>query len=202
MRKPTFPSLTSIILILMLLPCGGMAENGRDGAREIVLAPGVSASQLGVVKQVMISFSGINPLQTRIFEDFLAHELMNLGIEVVERGKVENVIAEQVAAHEEESRAGTPKSHFINAVQVGRLIGADTIIIGTLIDTILQFGSAGDSKNYASGQKLQCLMTSAQFVSVASEKILVSFSFDYEEGRSLKDAARDIATGFGDRTGR
>jgi len=201
MKSPTLIVLVTFCIALISIPSAGMAQVADATGKEVVLAPGVTVSQLTSIRSAVVSLSGANSLHVRIFEDFIAHELMSMGIDVVERGKLEQVIARQVTKLEEESQEGEQPG-FVSTGEIGKLAGADIVIVGTLIDVVLQYGNSDESKNYMTGQKLQVAMTSAQFIEVRSEKTLISFAFDYGDGKNLRDAAQDITGAFGRLIGR
>lgn len=182
--------LLSITTVLMLPLHSGAQESTPDHAMS-ALAPGHTAKRLMTMKRVALFFNGVDPLHVRIFEDFLMLGLMNMGIEVVERDKIEKIIATQILKTEQNEEQN--KKGFVGSMDIASAAGADTIMVGNIIDTIIAQSKTDETgQNYTTRQKPEAFMATAHFVDVKSEKIIFTVALDYEDGQSLKKVGSDI----------
>jgi hypothetical protein len=176
-------------------------------------APGAQ-QRLRAARRAVILFTGADSLRTKVMEDVLAQDLMNAGIEVVSRSRVETLIAQKIGEEAPPAVAGdepdqkAPKAGSeqkaepprrplepIGACQVARAAGAQLVLIGTVLEdraAVVSAGKKGEDARVLE-QPIVVLTASIQVVDVESDAILLLLVGDWTSGRTIVEAAGDLA---------
>ncbi|HUT03712.1 MAG TPA: hypothetical protein VM163_07470 [bacterium] len=167
-------------VVLLVLACTGLwcaravgQESGREST--IVAASNDAGEKLRMLRTFALFVNGADRLLPMAMEDAIAIHLANMGKSVVSREKVESAVGDYLQQKEKEKSTQT-----VNAIQIGKAVGADSIIIGTMVVTTLD-----DNKPFV-------MIASFQFVEVASQRTLLRVLFEFGESKSLSAIAERL----------
>lgn len=125
--------------------------------------------KLKTVQTIAIFLNGNDSLLTRIVEDTIGIYLSNSGFMVVSREILEKAIVEKMAEKKRERKEGV-----INALEIGKAVNADSILIGTVIVK-------------STKQTLLIKVASFQLVDVINGNNLLSIVFEPKEDKSFSE---------------
>lgn len=162
--------------LLLLLACMGHS-NLLPAQEKGTIAPLISISKeakgrLKAGETIALFLNGNDPLLTRIIDDALTIHLTNAGFVVPNREVLEKSVGEQLARKRKEKAEGA-----INALEIGKIANADSVLIGTVI-----IGSGEQ-------QSLFVKVASFQLVDVERGRTLLALLFEFEKGKSFSEVA-------------
>lgn len=168
---------------------GGMEKKSVNAA----VSPGVTKEQLGQIKRVALIFgednSTIEPLNsgdlTDIMADNMTIEMMKLGYECVEKGKLKKCL-------EDQSLKINGTLNLEDAIKAGKNLGVQAIITGNVASSSSFQSSTGlISSKVTSGVQVK----SATLKIIEPEKgdTLMVVSINYKHGQNVDKAAKSMA---------
>jgi len=166
-----------IIFIATIIACIGVSTVSLAQKKDRVEFI-ISVSKEAKVKKVQtiaIFLNGNNSLLTRIEEDVLGIILTNAGFTVINREILEKAVGEQVAKKRKERKWGS-----VNALEIGKIVNADSILTGTVIIESNKKGLFSVS------------IASFQLVDVLSGKTLINIFFESKERISFSKIAMKV----------
>jgi len=193
---------------------GGAESGGGElgSAVKFALSP-MGREKLASARLGVVLFSGVESLRTRAMEDAVALELMNTGMEVVSRPRVETLLAEKLAetipvAPGKEGSDQKPDPSVrplepVGVVQIAKAAGAQFALIGTMLDerqrsALVSTGKPGQLLE----QPLVVVTVSIQVVDVESNSLLMVLLGHWPNGTSIPEAAQELASTLKARAGR
>ena len=166
-------SLLVIMIISAGLPINLFAQEKCDSSSLVALSRDTKV-KLKSGGKYAIFLSGNDALFTRIMEDALSIHLTNAGFAVASRERLEKTVGDEMNKKRKEKAEGA-----INALEIGKAVGADCIIIGTVIIEI------GEQSTFVK-------IASFQLVAVENEKTLISHLLESEKGKLISDTAKEF----------
>jgi len=130
--SPRVRCLQLALSALTILAVLGRAEPllAQERKAEVVLVSvsGDGKAMLKKARTALVVLSGNDSFLTRLLEDAVAIHLANSGLGVVSRVQVERASADESSAGKGSKAESTP-----SIAELGRRLGADAIVIGTLL---------------------------------------------------------------------
>ena len=161
------------ITIMILLACIGLSPSllaqEKGSASPIISIPQEARAKLKAVRTIAIFLSCNDVLLTRIVENAFAIHLTNAGFTVINREMLEKSVGEEVAKKRQEKSEGA-----INALDIGMVVNADSILTGTLII------ESGDQTLFL------VKVATVQLVDVTGGRTLINVLFESEKGQSFQ----------------
>lgn len=147
----------------------------KDEIKSIFFVSKEAKAKLKKVQTIAIFLNGNDSLRTRIGEDVLSINLANAGFTVISRETLEKAVGEQIAKKRKGEIGGV-----VNALEIGRIVNADVILIGTVIIE-------------SQKEKLFSVsIASFQLVDVLNGKTLINIFFESKEGISFTKIAKKV----------
>ena len=164
--------MKKLLKILIVISCIGFSTPLLAQEKNNVTVPFVISKEpkmkLKTGAKIAIFLNGNDVLLTRISEDALSIHLANAGFVPVNREKLEKIMGEHVIQKKKEKSEGA-----INALEIGKAVSAESIIMGTIIMEATEQTS------------LLVKIASFQLVDIASEKTLVNLLYESEKGQGI-----------------
>jgi len=220
LRRSVLPAVLAAGVLLVLSGarvCSAAAADEAAAVRSATAAGG--QERIRASRKVVVLFSGVDPLRTKVMEDALALELMSAGTQVVPRARVETIISEKVdAATRAMSEAlqaqdaaakvqaaqpagstprpapSLPAIEPVGAVQVATTAGAQIVLVGTMLEERRREGAAGGPLNAQVLQMPAVVVTaSLQVIDAETGSLLMVVTGQWPNGTGIPQAAAELA---------
>jgi len=170
MKKLIWALIISFVIFPLISFTEGMVDHSP-----ILAVKDNASSLLQNMKKAAIFLTGNDAILTRLAEDLLSINMLNKGYDVVNRETLEKVIGEQIALKKKNGEDET-----INALNIGKLVDANSVITGTVI------------LDYDEDGTFSSKLSSFQLISVDGVT-LISAVYELPEGKLFSEISKGFA---------
>lgn len=222
--------LATLSVLFLLVSCAPQSQSThtKSAASEVepenvktIRSTPVTADELKSIRRVAIFLSGSEAFYTTMLEDALSIDLQNLGFDVVNRLETENRVTKEWVDRyrdwysEYEGWYSLPdsiKRQLLppkasdelevgkNEVEIGKLVGADAVLTGTILEGRQQYTNMKEGSG-AGAEKIVITAVSLQLINVKKEEVLLELLIGYRHGVSIPYVSKDVMRFLSDKMG-
>lgn len=154
-----------------------------------VIRPYDAPKDLRNIRKIAVLLTGTSPLFGQSVRDLLTIKLKDIGLETIEQTKLFEASAQELSRLEQQAQQaqGSHEGKILSAIEIGRKLGIDGIIAGSIFEGRRQISFTKDNPPQ-SIENIVVSMFYLQLIDTRTEKVILTVVLEYDKGASIVNA--------------